>query len=203
MAIFKKTTLTLFFMMISLSISWAQDEDPAIRKRIEEYNYLFENKLFEDVIKYTYPRAVFSPELDLMHYNNFYNRPSHEVTISNVKAGKIHNSIQYKGVQYALIDYSYHLKIYSPKGLLTIEDSIGNKVDAFDYYEDLFTKRYGGENVRKDTENRTYYVIVNTKMLAIMDTTSDEWYFVEYNLKNKSGSIAFIPPKVITQLEKL
>ena len=171
--------LLLSLALVLLAVASHGQKDPTLKTRLDEYIKITEEMDFEKIMDYTYPRLfslIKREELVEVMRQTFSND---EVTIKldSLRADSIYPIFQLEGGNFAKVTYSMRMlmKFHQPGDTMKMGEMM-------EMVKAGLTQQFGEDRVSIDAATNTVIVqMIGTPMVAIKDSLSKEWTFV--NLK--------------------
>ncbi len=188
----KKHLLIGILFLFNTTIG-AQSDADSIRETIENYMAVAKAKDYVKTMDYLYPKLFDLVPRSVLEESlkNQAQDTTIQIEFENNTIEKISKVLLLKGIKYALVDYSFLMK-------MTIK---GKDEEGLKMMQILFEGSYGKKNVSLDTENSTFSIQVNRATYLINNPEYEGWKLLE----RKEGLLSLLekilPKKVLKKLK--
>lgn len=176
--------LGLIFLVSLTGCSRKEKEGQKLEERLEEMLKVTEQKDFEKILDYTYPKVFeFASRAQLKEaLKAGFEAEDFTTSLDSVKIKKIHPVFTMKDAQYAKIIHTLrmHMKFKQPLDSAESQN-----------YVDIMQTQFGTGNVSFDMAANTLLINTTPELVAVKDKHSKEWSFVNYNENDKLTGMLF------------
>ena len=180
----------LFLLFIQFTIAQNLVSKDSIIAKINEYNEAIEKDMLKS-LDFMYPKLfeLVSKEEFENSINAMKNDENIDIGFKNRKLNNISEIIDYQGIKYSIVDYSYVLFM----GFKNENREILEMTLKFQ------EEKYGKENVI--LRDSTFEIKINNKMFAILDPIYKEWKLLEFKKDKREILEKIIPKKALKMLK--
>ena len=194
----KKLYLFLLLSMV-VAVVQAQDTKTEISTSLTTYFDMVKTSDYEAVVDYLHPKIFeFVPKEALVQAMQSMNEDEDiQVGMDDFKITTISDILKNDGNQYALVHYDF-------KMFITFKEEEEDKEDdaMLEFMlTNVYTERYGEENVSFDDDTNTFTILAKDKqMYAIMEKDFDDWKYLENKPELVPILEIIIPKEVMKKL---
>ncbi len=199
--------------------TFGQNDKEEIQKTFEQYFETVEQKDNAKTLEYIYPKLFesYPKERMLEAMDRMKAETSTIIEVTNGQISSISETFIVDGVKYALIKYSFHLRM----SVLNTEEKTGpdaehdqiefddtdeeSQVDQEpeaspgDLMYEMLKGKYGAMNVAYDQENSRFSIKASNEMYSIYDPVYKSWKFLEKKESMKPLLSKLLPKRVLTK----
>ncbi|UTW61574.1 hypothetical protein KFE98_16375 [bacterium SCSIO 12741] len=189
----KRILPLLLFIVITLT-TFAQKAESEIRETFDTYFDLIEAQDISGTLDFVYPKLFeHYPKADLQTaFEKLYSDPDVKIEMKNAKVKSVSETMEYQGVQYATLDYSFdmHMKFLNNEG----------GEEGLQFAALMLKEVYGADNVSFDSKTGVISIHTETTMYAVNDPAYPGWKFLEKKEDMKDVMKKIFPKKVLKKL---
>ena len=143
--------------------------DSALTRRVNEYLQLSEEKNFEGMVDYLYPRIfeIAPREAILAEMKTALGGDEIDLQMDSLKIDSIYPSFKMGKEEYAKVKYSMLMKM-----------NVDPETADFEQMDRQFAIDFGKENVRIDTTNGSITIFSFVNVAAIKNQDTGQWFFM-------------------------
>ncbi len=173
----KILSFSILVLLLSTSISFGQDYKEEIGAIFTSYFSTVENSDNEATLDYMYPPLFDKVPRSQMLYamNQMKEDTSTLITMNDAKILGFSKNIKVKGVQHAIVDYTFKMtmKIMEPG------DAEADCLDMMGFIHENLNAIFGEDNVSYKKGDDTFVIQPQSKMYAIKSPKHGDWKFME------------------------
>ena len=197
-----KEALVTFLLISTLcTTTFGQTHIEEIKQSFTGYFNEIEQKNSKNVLEYIYPK-VFDhfPKDRMLEAMSKKSDTTTIVEIDSASIIKISNIFEMNSIKYALIKYCFRITMTFVEDKNQPGNHLKENHASTNFRYEMFKKSYGRKNVKYDSVNNIFYIIVSKEMYAISDPAYVGWKFIEKTDNMQPLLEKILPKKVLKKL---
>lgn len=181
----KRIYFSLFFILVLTGVK--AQTDPSLLVRLDSFmkvNHLLD---FEKVMDFTYPKLfTIAPREQMIELmQNTFDNEEMTSELDSLQTGKIWPEIKTDEGSFVKVDYTMVMRMKFKRDPADTTD----EMETLGMIAGLMEGQFGEGNVRIDSATKKINIKVNTALVAIKDSISPQWTFINFKKEEAMTSM--------------
>ncbi|WP_299337945.1 hypothetical protein [uncultured Psychroserpens sp.] len=196
-----KHLATLLIALLITTSGLAQSYKTEITKEAETYYKHMENKNFDGVFDYMYPKVFdFAPRDQMkMAMDQMFNSKEMKIEFISNEVQSVSDKKEVDDITYAAVFYNSKMKMTFVSEQDKPED---DKASFLGFMKGTMESQFGEGNVTSDVKDMSLVINMDANMFAINDPKYDGWKFIGNDDSMTQITNSIVPEAVRTELLK-
>ncbi|MBI5372592.1 MAG: hypothetical protein HZA79_11280 [Sphingobacteriales bacterium] len=179
--------LPLLFLFCLFSGTGYAQADTTLQPRLDSFLKLNHLLDIERILDFTYPKLftiVPREQMAEVMKNTFDNREI-KVVLDSLKLGKIYPPLTTGEGSFVKVDYSMIMRMH----FTDMDDDSADYSEKAGFIVGILENKYGTGNASFDPLKKTFDIRVHTSLVAIRDSHSPQWTFINFDKEEPLTSL--------------